>query len=170
MSNAQPLVYLAGPITGLSYKGSVEWRNEVIKDLAAAGITGISPMRCKYYLERLSEISGHGREYVHMSPLSGPRGVVTRDFFDVRRADVILVNLHGADRVSIGTMFELAWAFERRTPIVCVAEKQNHPHDHMFVWEAIGYRVETMAEAVDIVKAILLPSDTRPLGSEARAA
>lgn len=150
------LVYLAGPITGLSYKGCTEWREAVRADLAQVGIEGVSPMRCKHYLERLSEISGHGREYVHMSPLSGPRGVVTRDRFDVHRADVLLVNLHGAKQVSIGTMFEIAWAFQKHTPIVAVMEKEGHPHDHMFVWEAIGYRVETIEEAVDIVKAILL--------------
>jgi hypothetical protein len=35
---------------------------------------------------------------------------MTRDRFDATRCDVLLVNLLGAERVSIGTMMEVAWA------------------------------------------------------------
>ena len=38
------------------------------------------------------------------------KGIVTRDRWDVAKADVVLMNLVGATQVSIGTMVELGWA------------------------------------------------------------
>ena len=40
------LVYLGGPISGLSHSGCTEWRQYVIDNLPK-GIEGLSPMRAK---------------------------------------------------------------------------------------------------------------------------
>lgn len=153
-----PTVYLAGPISGLKYDGATEWRDAAIADLAAAGIKGLSPMRAKEYLrDRYDAKGGFSatcEEYGHLSCLSGPRGIMTRDRFDATRCDVLLVNLLGAERVSIGTMMELAWADLKRTPIVCAMETGN-VHEHAMVNEAIGLRCATLDEALHVVKAIL---------------
>ena len=37
-------VYLAGPITGLTYEECVGWRERAKEELAKAGITAYSPM------------------------------------------------------------------------------------------------------------------------------
>ena len=150
-------VYLAGPITGLSYDGATDWRRSVIEDLRQVGIRGYSPMRAKEYLAHLDHISGSGREYEHLGVLSTSRGVMTRDRFDATRCDVLLVNFLGAKAVSIGTVMEIAWADANRIPIVCAVDQApGHPHDHMMVNEAIGFKVHSLEEAVHIVKAILL--------------
>lgn len=148
-------VYLAGPITGLSFRGCTDWRNEAIKDLSAAGIKGLSPMRGKDYLAHLEKISGTGEEYKHLGVLATPRAVMTRDRFDATRCDVLLVNLIGAKQVSIGTVMEIAMADIKRTPIVCAIEPENNPHEHMMIAEAIGFRVESLEAALHTVKAIL---------------
>lgn len=150
------LVYLAGPITGLTYKNCTDWRHYAIEKLRP--ITGLSPMRAKDYLSAVGSISGTGEEYAHMGPLSLPRGVITRDHFDCTRCDVLLVNFLGAERVSIGTVAEMAWAFHKRTPIVCAMEPQGNPHEHMFTAEMIGYRVDSLDQAIHICRAILLES------------
>jgi hypothetical protein len=80
---------------------------------------------------------------------------MTRDRFDATRCDVLLVNLLGAERVSIGTVMEIAWADLRRTPIVAVMEEGN-VHEHGMVNEAIGFRVTTLDEALNIIKSILI--------------
>jgi hypothetical protein len=36
-------------------------------------------------------------------------------------------------------------------------EKTGNPHEHMMVNEAIGFRVETLDEAVHVTRSILLP-------------
>src|SRR5689334_14211258 len=97
----KPQVYLAGPITGLSYAGSTDWRHYAINKLANAGIKGWSPMRGKEYLAQLEKISGTGEEYVHLGAMSTPKGVINRDRWDATRCDLLLANLLGATQVSI---------------------------------------------------------------------
>ncbi len=147
-------VYLAGPITGLTYDGAEDWRAQAQASLMDYNIRAYSPLRGKEYLRSIGEISGHGKEYAEMGPLSTPRGVTTRDRFDATRCDVLLVNLVGAKRVSIGTVMEIAWADLKRTPIVVAMESEGNPHEHMMVTESIGFRVPTIEEALHVVKAI----------------
>ena len=154
-------VYLAGPITGCNFAGAVDWRNHAIKELADVGIKGLSPMRAKEYLKQIAEhteFTNDGDKYAIQSPLSTNRGITTRDRWDATRCDVLLVNFaptHGRGIVSTGTVMEIAWADAKRIPIVCVMPEGNE-HQHGMVLEAIGFRVATLEQALDIVKAILL--------------
>lgn len=156
----QPTVYLAGPISGLNYDGCTEWRATAAHALGMFGIKGLSPMRAKEYLRDAYDAEGGFsatcEEYGHLSPLSGPRGIMTRDRFDATRCDVLLVNLLGAAKVSIGTMMELAWADLKRTPIVAVIEPDgSNVHEHCMVDQAIGFRCATLDEALHVVRSIL---------------
>jgi nucleoside 2-deoxyribosyltransferase len=151
------MVYLAGPITGLTFDTATDWRKQASDELWKSYIKCFSPLRGKEYLAQLEgTISGTGEEYAHLGVLSLPKGVITRDRFDATRCDVLLVNFLGATQVSIGTCFEIAWADAARIPIVCAMEEKGNPHIHMMVLEAIGYKVPTLAEALHIVKAILI--------------
>ncbi len=96
-------------------------------------------------------------EYGHLSPMSGPRGIMTRDRFDATRCDVLLVNLLGATRVSIGTTMEIAWADLKRTPIVLCMEAPgtDNPHEHCMITEAVGFRCTTLDEGLHVVRSIL---------------
>lgn len=149
---SRPSVYLAGPITGLSFADSVDWRGYAARRLGDLGIDAFSPLRFKTYLKDETSLKD---SYDH-NPLSTGRGIVTRDRFDTSRRDVILVNLLGAERVSIGTVMEIAWADMRRTPIVLVMEPSNI-HKHSMLLEAAGYVVDDLDLAINIVAAILLP-------------
>lgn len=150
------IVYLAGPITGLSFDASVDWRDWVIGKLPPE-IQGMSPLRGKTYLEGESKIED---EYCQ-SVLSCARGITTRDFNDVKRADMILVNFLGAKTPSIGTVMEIAWAKAFQTPVVMVMEKDSNPNDHAMIRECVGFRVETLQQAVEIVKVTLMPAPHR---------
>lgn len=148
-------VYLAGPITGLTFDGAEDWRASAKADLAAHGIKALSPLRAKEYLRQVpGAISGTGEEYAHLGVLSLPRGVMTRDRFDATRCDALLVNLIGAAKVSIGTVMEIAWADLCRTPVVVAIEPAGNVHEHMMIAEATGFRVPSLAEALHVVKAI----------------
>lgn len=152
-------VYLAGPITGLSYDGAIDWRAKFSSKLFAINnnskIIGISPMREKQHLSKITEFSATCKEYENI-PMSSPKGIICRDFFDATRCDLLMVNLLDAPRVSIGTMMEIAWCYQKRTPIVCVMEKEGNPHEHAFVNETINYRVDNLDEAVYIIGSILV--------------
>ena len=147
------IVYLAGPITGLAYGEAEDWR-AYAKAVLAPQIKAISPLRGEDYLASLGKLSGTGEEYTHLGVLSLPRGVMTRDFFDANRCDVLLVNLLGATKVSIGTVMEIAWVFARQKPIVVAMEPDN-VHRHMMIDQAIGYQIATLDEALDVVRSIL---------------
>jgi len=150
-------VYLAGPITGLSFSGATDWRQETIDVLAKLGIKGLSPLRAKDYLKNEKSIGDSyekGPEGQIMHVLSGQKGITTRDRNDVINCDVILVNLLGTQKVSIGTVMEIAWADMLRKPIVLVMEKEGNLHDHAMIRECSGFRVENLEQAVQVVKAI----------------
>ena len=149
-------VYLAGPITGLPYTNCTFWRDYAKAKLFDVGIKTYSPMRAKEYLSKLPAISGTGEEYAHLGPFSTPKAIMSRDFFDCAKADVVLVNFFFAKAVSIGTVAEMAWAYANRTPIVVVMEESGNPHEHLFIREMAGFRAGTLDDGLDIVKAILL--------------
>lgn len=155
------LVYLAGPITGLSFGGATDWRRDAAIAIAR-GSTGrvetLSPMRHKDYLAGVEKIA----DSYEGSVLSSQRGIFYRDRLDCTRADLVLVNMIGATRVSIGTVMEIAWANAREIPIVLVMEDGNL-HEHSMLREACGFRVQTMAEAIDVTLRILMPDDWREM-------
>lgn len=144
-------VYLAGPITGLSFEGATDWRNDVVDKLVAVGIDAYSPLRAKAYLRGVNAIADHYPESV----LSSRKGITNRDRFDVMNCDVLFVNMLGSTKASIGTAIELGWADAFRKPIVLVMEPGN-VHDHAMVNEVSGFVVRTMEEGIDVVKALLL--------------
>lgn len=148
-----PSVYLAGPITGLTYDEAQDWRAGVRSELWDAGIEAFSPLRVKHYLREHGVLED---QYQGINALSDGRGIIARDRNDVRRRDMVLANLVGAERVSIGTVMEIAWADAFRTPVVIAMEPEN-VHQHAMVVESVGFIVPTLEEAIEIVKAVLLP-------------
>jgi len=139
-------IYLAGPMTGLSRREANDWRLLVSDRLRFCTI--LSPMRAKEFLNE--EDSGE----LNQHPLTAPKGIVSRDFFDVGQADILIVNLLGAKRVSIGTMFEMAWAFQNKTPMVLIIESENI-HRHPFPLEVANFTVATVEDAIDLVLRIV---------------
>lgn len=144
------LVYLAGPITGLSYGEATDWRSYAIQSLAKENIKGLSPLRCKEYLMLEKKIAQKYDSFV----LSTGKGITTRDRWDCLRCDVLLVNLLGAEKVSIGTMMELGWASSNNKPIVLCIEDQGNIHDHAMVREVCGFAVNSLDHGLEIVKTL----------------
>lgn len=147
-------VYLCGPITGLSYDNATDWRDYAIEWLKPYGIEALSPLRFKTYLQGIEDLQGHHDEYASAGVLSSGRGIMTRDRFDATRADMVLANFNGAEKISAGSVMELAWADLKRIPIVAVMPDGN-VHDHAMIKEAIGFRVDTLEKALEVVKAVL---------------
>jgi nucleoside 2-deoxyribosyltransferase len=159
MKTTYPQVYLAGPITGLTYDEGNDWRVAVQAELQAVGIIGWSPLRAKHFLREIGVLDAAGTPdsaYIGLNPLSEPKGIMTRDRFDTTRSDMVLMNLVGATRVSIGTMIEAGWADAARVPLV-VAMEEDNVHRHAMLNEAAGFIVPTLEEAVAVVKAVLIP-------------
>jgi len=155
---SKPLVYLAGAIAGLSYDDATDWRVQARALLEARGIETLDPMRAKSLLGRRNngQISKDFTDYSAYGAFFTSRGIMTRDFNDVRRCDALLVNLLDLKERSSGTIMELAWAFALQKPAVVAIESTGNPHDkHPMIFEAMPFRVETIEEAIDSVAIIL---------------
>ena len=146
-------IYLSGPITGCYYDNVVSWRDRAVA-LFGPEYRVLSPMRGKEFLDSGTLIQDSYRQPDH--PLSTQKGIMTRDYNDSTRCDVMLVYLcEQQDRVSVGTVIEIAWAFAHRKPVVAVMGPGANIHDHAMVREAIAYNVRSLEEAVALCKLII---------------
>jgi nucleoside 2-deoxyribosyltransferase len=149
-------IYLAGPMTGSSFEKANEWRMKArneLDEMSRGKIKSYSPMRgaCSF-LKNETSIKNTYQEL-----LGTQRSITYLDRVDVMSADLVLVNLLEASRVSIGTMIEIGWANAREIPIVLVMEAGGNPHDHCMVKELCPMHVQTLEEAILLVARILLP-------------
>lgn len=149
-------VYLAGPISGLTYDQGQDWRVQAIDGLKKRGLTGYSPLRAKEYLKTQGVLE---QSYLlrdqPVSCLSTDRGITTRDHWDVKTSDAVLFNLLGATRVSIGTCIEFGWASAYHKLIVLVMEANGNLHDYPMIREVSGFRVETLEDGIEVLGRIL---------------
>jgi nucleoside 2-deoxyribosyltransferase len=147
-----PRVYLAGPIKGLSFGDATDWRGAVARWLAPE-IAAYSPMRSKDHLDTGERLG----DFYDNDILANPRAIVARDHNDCRNADLVIAYLSGAEAVSVGTMFELAWCHAYRVPLVVVDDGSTGTHRHPFVHEAADWFVMNLEQAVYVARSVLLP-------------
>lgn len=146
-------VYLAGPIGGLSYEEATNgWRMRATSILSDSRIRVYSPMRYKEALAGTECLD----DQKYDRPLTTPPAILARDTYDVRSADILLVNLAGSKRVSIGTMVELGIAHALNKPMVIVNDAVNPVHSGPFIDALSVFRFTDLDEACYACKQILL--------------
>jgi hypothetical protein len=161
-------VYLAGPIVGLDYEEATSWRDYAREKLLP--LIGVSPMRAKPYLKHVKSFSHDADENdqggTAWHAMSTSKGVLRRDHHDAITSQAVLLNLLPAVGPIIGSTMEVAWAFDRHIPIICVCPvnffKGTNPVAHQCVehgmlQEAIDFRVDTLDEGIEAVRTLLLP-------------
>ncbi|KKN06401.1 hypothetical protein LCGC14_1077620 [marine sediment metagenome] len=126
-------VYLSGPMSGLTPKQASGWREKTTKQLVDAGFEVADPMRGTEKLH-----SGRKKlrpdKYPENEPSLSDKAFVQRDKFDVKRSDIILVNLLGAPERSVGTICEIAFNMVFGNLCVIAMEEKN-VHNHPFIRE-----------------------------------
>src|SRR5690349_5772850 len=125
-------VYTAGPMTGLTFAEAAAHFERRAEVLRGYGYEVFHPFTGKGYLR---DVEGPLKATNVNGRLSGDHAIIERDRWMVKQADVVYADLSGAQRVSIGTMFELAWAHDQGKHTVVVMEPGNI-HEHAFVKEA----------------------------------
>ncbi len=168
-------VYLAGPITGLTFGGATEWREAFVDRLYDMGHIGVSPMRGKDYLREVykdevlskAPITGFDTaEHAKLAtlqlsyeqfPMSSAQGIVGRDRFDVAQCEVTLANFLGATAISIGTCMEVQRAADKERFVLLVMEPEGNPNDHPFVRRQASCVVEDLDTALMVLGAFGKP-------------
>lgn len=153
-------VYLAGPITGITFDGAQEWRDYAASALDSDKVETLSPLRGKEFLCTAGILTNG----TYDGALTTGKAINRRDFFDCTRASALLVNLSGAQRVSVGTVMEIAWAYQKQIPTIVVMEKGNL-HHHVMLDECSTYIVETLEEGLAILKLLFNEPYTPTLAS-----
>lgn len=149
-------IYLAGPISGLTYDGAQEWRDIFRKEVDPR-IEAFSPLRGKDYLAMRGPLEGSYAEF----PLSTDQGITARDRYDCMGSDLVVFNLLGATRVSIGTMIEFGWCDAARNPAILIMEKEGNVHDYPMIRQIAQFRVDNLRDAINIANIILLPGEVK---------
>ena len=115
-------------------------------------------------LERKKVMGVHYESYGEVPELT-PASIFARDQFDVRHADIILANMTELGRAyrndkayreheyiflpSIGSDFEIAWAFLLHKPVVLIAPDDNPYAQHPFLKGMSSLvRFDTMEEGI----------------------
>ena len=122
------IVYLAGPMTGCSEAAMSQWRDDVQHRLSA-DFTILSPLRGNM--------------------VNGDRAEFYRDWWDINKADLLLVYLGQSTCVSIGTVCEMMLAKALGKYVVAVLDSR---HDHLFTRECTSYRAPTLSVALEHIR------------------
>ena len=166
-------IYLAGPITGCSWGESEDWR-DAFKKFEIPNVECYSPLRGKEYLKGDRMIADSYMQH----RMSTAKAIMVRDAFDVRTCDAVVVNFQGAQRVSIGTVMEVAWAWDRNKPVIAIFDDPvvttvlGEPtptgtpatitvtrdiHEHAMLNEAISWKVYNLEDAAEICRLLFNP-------------
>lgn len=158
-------VYLSGPITGLTYEEArFGWRSEFALHLHSLGKWGqairvLSPMRHEGHL---AELKGPIEKAYPENLFSSPKMIVAKDFLDVKASDIVIANLWGSTKVSVGTMVELGYAKALGKTIIVIMEDEivdhdypKNPHRHPFVTELADAIAPSVQRAAEIVSSLL---------------
>lgn len=138
-------IYLAGLIS-TDYPESLLWRKIASERIRELGHNPISPMAGKKNLAKQTTDGGI------TSKVATSKGIILRDYRDLRRADVIVANLEtfGCRRPLVGTLFELAWAWQLNVPVVAIVAPDNYLfRQHPFISESVAFFKETVIHAVE---------------------
>ncbi len=152
-------VYLAGPITGLTYQeASLGWRKEFAQMLADGpdgdSFLCYSPMRGKAFLEGVGKLEGH----YDGNPMSTRGAITGKDKNDVYTSDVIVANfLESQGNFSVGTAVEFGWADAWSKPVIMVATPDDPHYKHPMLSRIAGWIVSNLEDAAHLTRHLLLP-------------
>lgn len=137
-------LYLAGYISGGdALQKCISWRKQ-ISDYFYKNPKWHNQIRILDPLcgKNLESISLDGNK----SDLSN-RAFMLRDYHGVKQSDLLIANLDvfGCERPSLGTTFELAWAWESHKPVIVIGTDKNYI-EHPFVQETAVLIVPNVEE------------------------
>lgn len=142
-------IYLAGPVTGLTYEEASAWRIE-FSSLLPLQMVALNPIGSETHLISAEVIPASSPGH----PISNARSLVAKCRHMVQSCDVLVANLLGAKQMSPGTVVEIGWADCLRKPILLIMENEGNPHDRPLVTELAGWRVQSLPDALQVIRGV----------------
>lgn len=125
------IVFLSGPIRGMSRDEALSWRRKAAELL--------SP-----HFETIHALRGREEK----ETFADPKAAVIRDLDDIRRADALIVNDTFATASMIGTAMEVFYAFENKKPVIVFGDA--HSKDYWLNYHS-HLRVATLQDACEVL-------------------
>lgn len=157
------LIYLAGPMTGLTYDEATAWRRETERRIPEAKF--LDPVR-------FDTPSGNGFE--HKEPAyDGMKSIIRRNYNDVAKCDLVFANFGAAvhKNISVGTVAEICWAYSLRIPSIMVvpgytqegsmdalramSKRPTTHYNHPYLKELADYVCGDFDEAIRVARTVL---------------
>jgi hypothetical protein len=130
------------------------WRNDAKEQLISAGYRVHDPLTGEKDLWPEHHMDAKHKTKV---PPSVAGATLSKDLRQVLDSDIILANLKGARKVSIGSVMELAWGLLEHKYILIVKGKRG-AHAHPWIDKSQRFKIySTIEEALDHL--VLLRSD-----------
>ena len=148
--NKNKTIYLAGPISGLTYEEANEWREVITPNLEILGYKVLNPMYDKDFLKNKGVI-GKDTDVIN-NVLNNHNNIYELDLFRVRHSDILLINFLGSKKASIGTVVEISTAHELNKIVIMIMEEDN-VHNHIFITRN-SIVVRTFEDAMTLLKAV----------------
>jgi hypothetical protein len=136
-------VYLSGPIAGLNWDQIAAWRNE-LRPLVDSNIRLISPMR--------------GKEHQKKTVKKYHKIIAdNKDTTDIMATGKSIFNAIGSKSVSIGSVCEVAWAWQLGKIVVfAIDDNPKNPHNHDFIHTMAHYTVHNLPDAAYVLNQIFI--------------
>lgn len=137
-------IYVGHPITGLDGDEVFQYYDNIKGQLL--GHTILCPMTGKDHLRTAKDLGVDLEEH----PITKNHAIFQRDTWMVSQCDLVLMDLTGATKASIGCCMELAIASWLNKHTIVVMDKFN-VHNHAFTKEAADIVFETLDDALDYI-------------------
>ena len=113
-------IYLAGGMSNLSMKEQNEWRNEIRNEL--------EEFECRYYVKCINPVDYYNT--YDSTTYDSDLEVMQFDLYKVEHSDLIIMNFN--DMKSLGSMAELAIAWDRGIPVIGLNESEQQLHQWQY--------------------------------------
>lgn len=140
-------IYLGGSISGLSGEEVFNQIDDLRIPLEDLGYNVYHPMIGKEFMALEEEFIPEGYT---QNPVLTDSAIFNRDRWMISHCDVIVFNLLNAKSVSIGSMFEMAWAYDEHKMIITLMK--DNIHNHCFVKQSSSIIYEDEESAITYLK------------------
>ena len=140
-------IYISHPMTGLSGNEVLNYFEDLKNKLEQWGYFVYCPTTGKYYLRDSEELQASG----YKNAISNNHAITERDHWMVSQTDIVFVDFSNSEKVSIGCIAELSWAYHLNKHVVLILPK-NNIHTHAFVLEMADIIFENINEGLEYLQ------------------
>ena len=146
------VIYLAGGMTGLTWRQALHWRKEAERLLSHQWKI-INPVRQQMNSHPDDIILASTQKDTKLALAHTATGICAQDEFYIDQSDWIFCNTLNAQIPSIGTIWELGYAWGTRKKILTLLEPESI-HDHPFIRRRSHVFTPSFEEAIDFFQTI----------------